>query len=89
MLGYMNRCVGYYKLQQPDSMVADLGQVMRIYPIHPQLPEMYYRAGMLYYASKQYAKADSALQKVLQLHPGDPYAQKALSDVNAAAQSSK
>jgi len=84
VLAYMNRCVAYFKLQQPDSMIADLDQVMRLYPIHPQLPEMYYRAGMLYYTHKQYAKAAAALQVVLKLRPGDIYVQKALNDVRAA-----
>ena len=88
-LGHMNRCVAYYKLQKPDSMVADLDQVMRIYPIYPQLPEMYYRAATLYYTEKQYAKAVAALQMVLKLHPGDTDAQKALNEVTVASQSNK
>jgi len=89
VLAYMNRSVAYYKLQQADSMVADLDQVRRIYPIHPQLPEMYYRAGMLYYADKQYAKAGAELQAALKLDPRFTDAQKALNEVNAAAQSLK
>ncbi len=89
VLGYMNRCVAYYKLEQPDSMMADLAQVMRIYPVHPQLPEMYYHAGMLYYSGRQYPKAMVALQTALKLYPRYADAQKALNDVNAAMQPAK
>jgi protein O-mannosyl-transferase len=86
VLAYMNRCVAYYKLQKPDSMMADLGKVMLLYPIHPLLPEMYYRAGMLYYSDKQYAQAASALQASLKLNPRSADAQKALNMANAALQ---
>jgi len=89
VIAYMNRCVAYYKLQKPDSMVADLDKVMLIYPIHPQLPEMYFRAGMLYYSDKQYSKAVSALQASLKLNPRSTDAQKALNMANAAMQSIK
>jgi len=83
VLAHMNRCVAYYKLQQPDSMMADLNEVRRIYPIHPQLPDMYYRAGMLYYERKDYAKAVPALQAALQLNPGFGEAKQALDDISA------
>ena len=80
VLGYMNRCAGYYKLQQPDSMLADLNTVYKLYPIHPQLPEMYYHAGMLYCELKQYGKAADAFRQSLQLYPQSAEARKALDD---------
>lgn len=85
ILAHMNRCVAYFKLQQPDSMIADLQQV----PVHPQLGDMYYRAGMLYDSSKQYAKAAAAFQMALKLYPGSVDVQKALNDATAAMQQTK
>jgi len=85
VLAYMNRSVAYLKLAQPDSMTADLDRVRTIYPIHPELPEMYYHAGMLYYSQKKYAQAASALQVSLKLNPYAKEAQNALIEVNQAA----
>jgi tetratricopeptide (TPR) repeat protein len=77
--GYMNRSAGYYKLNEPDNMLADLDTVYSIYPIHPQLPSMYYHAGILYLDKKEYGKAEMALQNSLKLNPNSGEARKALS----------
>lgn len=89
VLAIMNRGVAYYKLGATDSLVADLDQVKRIYPIHPQLPDMYYRAGMTYDSTGQYAKATAALQTAVKLYPQFPAARKALDDVSAKARATK
>ena len=69
VLGYMNRSVAYYKLGMADSMTADLNRVLKLYPIHPVLPEMYYHAGMLYMANRQFVQADSAMHRSYYLNP--------------------
>ncbi len=89
VLGYMNRSIGYLKLGNADSMVKDLDRIYVLYPIHPRLPEMYYRAGMLYYQQKQYEQAKAALLMSEKLYPNDPSLQKALQDVNNALQTQK
>lgn len=89
VLGYMNRSIGYLKLEQPDSMVMDLDKIFKLYPIHPQLPEMYYRAGMLYYQQKQYEKAKAALEVSRKMFPNNQDLQKAINDVNNALQTAK
>lgn len=86
VLGYMNRSIGYYKLGQADSMMKDLDKIFKLYPIHPKLPEMYYRAGILYYEQSQYEKALAALRASERLYPNDMYLQKALHDVDSVLQ---
>jgi protein O-mannosyl-transferase len=78
VLGYMNRCTGYYKQGNTDSMVVDLNRILALYPIHPQLPEMYYYAGMQYMDKKQYGQADRELRQSLKLFPNSRQAQMAL-----------
>ena len=87
--GYMNRSVAYYKMGVVDSMVADLDKVMKLYPIHPQLPEMYYHAGILYFSNKQYLKAAAAMQSSLKLYPRSAEAQSALHAINDSLHVSK
>ncbi len=89
VLGYMNRCVANYKLGNTDSMVADLNTVMKLYPIHPQLPEMYYRAGILYKDNKQYQQALTALNQSLKLNPGVADVKKAIDEVTKALEQPK
>jgi protein O-mannosyl-transferase len=81
VLAYMNRGVAYYKLGMADSLVADLDKVRSIYPIHPQLPEMYYRAGMLYFDKNQYARSYDALQQSFKLNPKNTEVLKAINKV--------
>ncbi len=69
VLGILNRSIAYYKLGIADSMTADLNHVFKLYPIHPMLPEMYYRAGMLYFGNKQFMQADSAMKQSFRLNP--------------------
>ena len=69
VLGYMNRSVAWYKLGMADSMTADLNRVLKLYPIHPVLPEMYYHAGMLYLANRRFVLADSAMHRSYYLNP--------------------
>ena len=76
--GYMNRSAAYFKLNEPDNMLADLDTVYSIYPIHPQLPAMYYHAGILCLDKKQYGKAEIALQNSLKLNPNSGEVRKAL-----------
>ncbi len=84
VLGYMNRSIGYLKLSMPDSMVADLNKVKALYPIHPQLPEMYYHAGTLYKSMSEYSKAEMTLRIGLELNPGNRELINALAEVKKA-----
>jgi len=85
VLGYLNRSIAYLKLGEADSMVADLERVKRLYPIHPQLPEMYYHAAMLYFDHKDYPKADSAMHMSQRLNPNVPEVGNAIRNIEAAA----
>lgn len=69
VLGYMNRAVAYLKLGQPDSMIMDLNRIKELYPIHPQLPEMYFYAGQAYLSGGQPGKGYSVMQTILSLRP--------------------
>ncbi len=89
VLAYMNRSVAYYKLGQADSMVMNLDKIRELYPIHPQLPEMYYHAGMLYFSNKQYARAAAVLQVSLKLYPRSSETKNALKAVNDSLQAQK
>ena len=89
VLGYMNRSVAWYKLGEADSMKAGLDRVMKLYPIHPQLPEMYYHLGMLYYNNRQYPQADSALLQSLKLNPRNNEVKKTIEEVEKAMQETK
>lgn len=89
VLGFMNRSVAYYKLNNADSMVADLDRVRTIYPIHPQLPNMYYHVGELYYNKKQYDRAVAEFQVCLKLDPRYTDAQKYLDMINSKAHDAK
>lgn len=86
VLGYFNRSIGYLKLGYPDSMATDLDKILTLYPIHPRLPEMYYRAGMLFYEKGQYMSAKNALTVSAKLYPNDPSLQKALYQVDSILQ---
>ncbi|MCW3123151.1 MAG: bacteriophage receptor, outer rane subunit [Flavipsychrobacter sp.] len=70
VLGYMNRAVAYMKLMEVDSMVMDLEKIRSLYPVHPQLPMMYYYAGQGYATQGKNDKAYSLMQTILQLNPG-------------------
>ena len=89
VLGYMNRCVANFKLGNPDAMIDDLNAVMVIYPIHPQLPVMYYRAGLLYKDKKQYQQALTALNQSNKLNPNISDVKIAIEEVNKALGVSK
>jgi len=75
---YLNKGLAYFKLRQPDSVIANLDIIRSIAPNHPILPEMYYQAGRMYYAGKQYGKAAAAWKITLELNPADARAQGAL-----------
>jgi tetratricopeptide (TPR) repeat protein len=83
VLGYMNLSVAYLKLGVLDSVMFNLNKVRVLYPIHPQLPQMYFYAGQDYYAKKEYAKADTAWHIVLQLMPGFVPAQQGIRAVDS------
>jgi tetratricopeptide (TPR) repeat protein len=89
VLGYMNRCVAYYKLGMADSMVADLNKVMQLYPIYPTLPVMYFHAATLYFRNKQYQQAEGAVMQSLKLDPKNGDAQRLLADIRNALQPPK
>ncbi len=89
VLAYMNRAVAYLKLEQPDSMKANLDTIYKLYPIHPQLPEMYYHDGMLYYSKKLYSGAEAALTMSLKLNPNARDAQNALIQAKNALDSAQ
>jgi len=89
VLGYMNRSIAYYKLGMADSMVADLDRVLKLYPIHPVLPEMYYHAGVLYAGNRQYAQADSMMHRSMQLHPGIQEVTTAIRAIEDSVRASK
>ncbi len=84
VLGYMNMSVAYLKLAQPDSTIINLDKVRKLYPIHPQLPSMYYYAGQAYLSSRQYDKAYTTMQQVLKLRPDFVPAQYALRSLDSA-----
>lgn len=86
VMGYVNRAIAYLKLNQPDSMIADLNQVKRLYPIHPQLPELYFYAGDAYCASKQLDKGYAVMQTVLQLNPNFTPAKNAIRSIDSLRQ---
>lgn len=89
VLGYMNRCVAYYKLGMADSMVADLNKVMQLYPIYPTLPVMYFHAATVYFRNKQYQQAEGAVMQSLKLDPKNGDAQRLLADIRNALQPPK
>lgn len=78
VLGYMNRSVAWLKLGAADSVMESIEIVKQLYPIHPQLPDMYYYTGMTYMGQQQYRKATYAFQTTLQLNPAYTDAQIAL-----------
>jgi hypothetical protein len=89
VMGYLNRCIAYYKLNNADSMVADLDRVKTLYPIHPMLPQMYYRAGELYYSQARYAPADSAMLWCLRMNPRETAAVQGLHRIDSAMRALK
>jgi protein O-mannosyl-transferase len=82
-LGYMNLSVAYLKLDAPDSMMMTLNKVRELYPIHPQLPEMYFYCGQDFFSHREYNKADTAYHIVLQLRPDFVPARRALMVVDS------
>jgi hypothetical protein len=67
VLGYLNLSVAYLKLREPDSVIYNLEIVRGLFPFHPQLPQMYYYAGMDYFDDKAYLKANAALRMAANL----------------------
>lgn len=86
VMGYVNRAIAYLKLNRPDSMIADLNQVKRLYPIHPQLPELYFYAGDAYCVSRQLDKGYAVMQTVLQLNPNFTPAKNAIRSIDSLRQ---
>ena len=84
VLGYMNRAIAYLKLGQPDSMMRDLDKIRELYPIHPELPRMYYYAGDAYCQARQYDKGYAAMKTVLQLRADFVPAQNAIRALDSA-----
>ena len=75
---YLNKALAYFKLREPDSVMVNLDVVMKMYPNHPKLPEMYYNCGVNYYLNKQYAPAIHAWETTIRLKPDFFAAQNAL-----------
>lgn len=69
VLQYFNLSVAFLKLNEPDSVIYNLEKIRALYPIHPQLPQMYFYAGQDFKDMHQYNKAAYSFQTALQLNP--------------------
>ena len=84
VLGYMNRAVAYLKLNNADSLVLNLDIIRNLYPIHQQLPEMYFYAGDLYQRKSRLQEAKAAFRISLELNPRFEPAEKGIKSVDSA-----
>jgi tetratricopeptide (TPR) repeat protein len=75
---YLNKGLAYFKLMQPDSVMANLNMIKSINPNHPILPEMYYQLGRMYYGGKRYDSAGAAWRHTLECNPDEMRARQAL-----------
>jgi protein O-mannosyl-transferase len=86
VLQYMNLGVAFLKLNEPDSVIYNMERIRALYPIHPQLPQMYYYAALDYKDRKQYTQAIYALRTALQLNPSFAEAGAALHSIDSLQQ---
>lgn len=84
---YFNKALAYNKLKMPDSVVATLNTLYTIAPNYPQLSQLYFQAGLLYFSNKEYDKAKSLLQILLKQYPQSIDVQNAVKAVNDSMQS--
>ena len=74
----INKGLGYFRLEEPDSAKASFDKVLQLYPTYPKLPELYYNLGVLYFKRAQYAQAAGLWKTTLKLNPNYGAAQNAL-----------
>ena len=72
VLGFMNKAIAYFKLNMADSFLINLDNVRTRVPNYPQLGEMYYNVGTIYFLNKQYAQASAAWQISIKIKPDYP-----------------
>lgn len=81
-LGYKSGC--YFRLKEPDSVLACLDKLRLLQPNYPGLWEPYFNAGVLYYRSARYANALAAWKKALEADPGNIKVQNAINILYSA-----
>ncbi len=79
---YFNKCVAYNKLNVPDSIESSLNALHNVYPNYPQIPQIYFIAGMSYLTTRKYDKARVVFQNLLRANPGNAELQGALKAVD-------